>query len=838
MNLTDISLDGLGEFEDAKAGFIIRKYHLEEPWGYIFTTERLLLRVDQRGPDYAQFTPPGGTILFRRERYQTCPSIFVWVKTGPGRAFTNFYHPVIGFDPTREPEDYCCEFVPERALYTVTMDSIRCETELFVPIDKAVMVMTCRVANTSSQPREIELCPVMRPHMAAASLEVWDMPWLYQTVAYSNDKRPLFFLEMRSPNAEPLERERTFVITDLDSPDGAEVDYARFIGGGSFENPSTLYGGKPGVDASARHGYLAHSVANAVDARQGIAALSKKLVLKAGESLEFNMVTGKPGIDDPTRRPAFDEIEACCDLLTPDGRKRALSAARESYERFAGVRAISTPDKAFDRYVNEWLPLQLRWVGFLDRGWPSGMRGVRDCSEDTAAFPPLDPAYARRVLLTEFGMQRSDGWFPRQFSVHGKRGKHDLRLYVDGGNWVWALLDEYLRWTKDFAILDEPVDWLDSDDLDSVFDHLARAIDWYLAPENLGEHGICKMWEGDWNDGNYRSGVEGRGETVLGTCQLIITLKQAAEMVEHLDLGGDGALSVRWRERAEELKADLLRHALNSEGYLNGCFTDNGEWAYSNKDPDGRRRVNIPANAYGMLSGVLIGRTFDSALAAMMSVKLRDGWPLYYPAVNDPPIEKLGRAGRGDLVPGVVENGAIYNHGSHGFFGRGIAGSGHGDLLYDLLRYLMPYDQERHPVARAKTAPYGVPNHWKTAPGVEGRGGTCFLSGSISAGIRNVYNGMFGINPTYDALTIYPDLPSKWDRCRVRFAYLGSEMNVTYCRRDCSLGEAQPSACLRVFFDGREITDTRLDVLRGRVLPAIPDIEFAEGGSHEIVVEL
>ena len=196
MRLEDIDLHGLGEFTDMPGGFRVNRYHLEEPWGYIYTTSRILLRLDQRGPDYVQFAPPGGSVLFRRERYQSFPSLFVWVRTGPTRAFANFFGPVVGgFDAAmREPREFWCEYTPEKAHYHVMRDHIACDTELFVSQDEAEVVMTCKVTNAGIEEREIEVLPVMRPHLAAGSLAPWDLPSLYQKVGYSNESGQVCYL--------------------------------------------------------------------------------------------------------------------------------------------------------------------------------------------------------------------------------------------------------------------------------------------------------------------------------------------------------------------------------------------------------------------------------------------------------------------------------------------------------------------------------------------------------------------------------------------------------------------------------------------------------------------
>jgi len=271
MRLEDIQLDGLGVFTSEECGFQVDKYHLEEPWSYIYTTDKLLLRVDQHGLDYIQLLPPGGTILLKRERYQTVPSCFVWIKTGSQTAFSNFSRPTMGMLPYDEPVDFNCMYSPEKVVYRVCQDSILCETELFVSSDDPVVVMTCTITNTDSRSRELELYPIMRPHMASASLAPWDLPSLYQKTGYSNEEHSLFYLQLRSPAGIPEQRKHAFVFSDIDTPDAVEVSYASFIGRGSFECPEAVFSNKPlSISASDNYRYGQYSRENSVDGEQGV----------------------------------------------------------------------------------------------------------------------------------------------------------------------------------------------------------------------------------------------------------------------------------------------------------------------------------------------------------------------------------------------------------------------------------------------------------------------------------------------------------------------------------------------------------------------------------------
>ena len=92
---------------------------------------------------------------------------------------------------------------------------------------------------------------------------------------------------------------------------------------------------------------------------------------------------------------------------------------------------------------------------------------------------------------------------------------------------------------------------------------------------------------------------------------------------------------------------------------------------------------------------------------------------------------------------------------------------------------MLPYDQEAHPVDVARTAPYGIVNHWMSIDGQFGRGGSTFLSGSITTALRDVYGGMMGFGPTLDGITISPCIPSAWERASYVHNFRSGRFEVT-----------------------------------------------------------
>lgn len=836
MKLTDIDLKGHGRFVEEPATFECTRYHLPTAWDYVYTNGKVLLRVRHDGGGYLQIAPPGGPALFRQERGEVTPPFFTWVipegRKG-GAAFSNFWLPTVpDLPPGTEPDGYSCTFSPEAARYVLRQDGWVVETQLMVPPNDVALVMTVSLTNASRRRRRCTLVPVLKPHMAPFSLAPWDKPESYQTAAFFRlGRTPAIWMETRNPAGDASKRLRTAVVSDLEAT-AYEVSAAGLCGKGEWDSPQAVWNGKLArrIAKSASYPYGRASERNAAVGQPIVAALARKVSLAPGAKHEFTVVFGKlPDMPDGTL-PAKREVTKLTRYLRPDVRERALRQTRRRYEKLFALRRIDTPDDCLNRYVNEWLPLQLEWVNLLDRGWPTGMRGTRDAAQDATGIIPLDAELARERLAEILTVQRSDGWFLRQYSTEGPGGHHDRRPYVDSAIWVWELLWQYLCHTRDFRFLDRRLRWLDSTKRATVLEHATRLFGYYLARANLGEHGLCKIRGGDWNDSVNAAGLEGRGESVMVSCQVVLGLEQATALMRHRRRP---AAARKYLAGAKRLRRNLLKHALNRKGYFNGVFNDAGRWIFSPADPDGRARVSGTANSFAVIAGIVRGRACDRVFQALNRLKGPHGWRVFHPPIGKAPIEKLGRIGSGDKAPGLSENGTCYNHGSHGFLGRAAWVAGRGSMLHEVLRYMFPYDQDAHPIDVQKTAPYGVVNHWKEATGQDGVGGDTFLSGSISTALRNCYRGIVGFRPDLAHLVIDPCVASGWQGLTAEVPFLGGRFVVRISNPqhvECGVCELR--------LDG-EVTDVlRKDDRLGRVVGAIPMARLKHGGPHVIDVRL
>lgn len=752
--LSDLDLNGWGRFTDEPCGFEVLRFQLPRPWNYHLHNGHVLWDLHHDGWGRLQVDPPGGLFLLKMERFQVIPSWLVWlVPDGdPARAFSNFYRPVMapGAD-AREPEHYRCRFTPAAGRVTLEQDGWRVETGCETVAGQPAARMTVRIENRGRQGRALTLIPAVRPYATVATLAPWDVPELYHHTRYVGGPAHAFLLRGMSPGGLLAERHNVWCATDLAAGQIA-LDYAHFTGRGSWERPEAVLR----ADAEAWR-----TTAEAdVRGRRAVFAWRRDVLLGPGEAVSFRVALGLLPARADGHPPSAPEQALGVRWLTDPPAPAEPAASRR----------VELPDPVLSRYVSEYLDYQGRMV--LHRGWPCNMLGTRDAAQDYTCVVATEPARVRAFLLRLFEMERRDGWFVRQFSTAGRRGRHDERPYVDSAYFVWDLLHQYLCQTGDLGLLEERRPFLDDDEPATLREHARRLLEYYRLPANLGEHGLVKIREGDWNDAVNAAGLLGRGESVMVSCMAILAWRQGARLL------GDASYTAS----ADAMRHAVRAHALNPAGFLNGVFNDDGRWIFSDRDPDGACRLSVPVNAYGVLADVFEAREIGPLFARITATTNEHGVPLFWPPFGDEPIPRVGRLATGDLAAGLAENGAPYNHGSHGFLARAAAHAGLGDRLYELLQWLFPYDQRKHPVARTKAPPYAIANVWKTAPGWDGEGGDVFFTGGIAAGLRAVYEGLLGIEPVADGLALHPCLPSGWPGATAQYPFRGTVCDIRVIR--------------------------------------------------------
>ncbi|MEG1886746.1 MAG: hypothetical protein RR177_01345 [Oscillospiraceae bacterium] len=761
------------------ASYEITSLDMEVPWEYIYQNRDVLLRVDQFGPVNSQAIPPQDIMLFKREKDDRFSKWLTWIscdKINNGVPFTNFFRPVVSGNPEIKPDKLSITFAPEQATYYYEYQGVSVTTRFFIPNEGTDIVMKIAVKNSEHEELSFSIIPTLVPYVNPAQLAPWDKAEWYLKSGFGIDKELIFWSQLFNASSVKEKRRAVSLWSSGEGVSSMEISLEKFFGSGDTSNPAAIYKNALRLSAENCKGYGVYTDQNQIYGYPPVYASKYDVSLKKGEQREITQVLSMMDIKPDYELPSIGKASEPLCYFDDKFYDKKVEERKEFYDNLFAIRTIETNDAFFDHYVNTWLPLQMDWVASLDRGWPTGMRGSRDCANDFMGELYLDETRTKEIIGLLFQCQRTDGWFPRQISTNGRKGNHDLREFVDAGCFALEMLNEYLCVTGDFKALDEKLPWLDNDDESTLFEHSVKAVNYYINPENIGEHGLCKIRGGDWLDAVNRAGLKGNGETVMVTNQVIMAIQfviNISEKTNHLLLQKD-----IFKAAKENFALSIKKYAYNEKGFFNSVYTDNGEWVFSDKDPDGECRPYICSNAYSIISGVADKYMQKTAIAAMDTLKCETGYRLFYPGIGKKPIENVGRSGSGDGPIGLFENATPYNHGSHGFLARSLAVAGEADKLLEVLKFMLPYDQEKHATAQALNPPYAIVNCWQRIPGFMNRGGMMFLTGTIAMSLRLIYNWMLGIHPALDALELDPCVARDMGDVNVSFQLRGKSIKL------------------------------------------------------------
>lgn len=754
--------------EDVKAGYTITDAkNIPSPWYYIYQNRKILLYVDQNGPVKIQYQPPMGILLIKREIGETQSKWQVWIsckEINGGNPVSNFNSPKLTIGG-EEPK-FTVKFSPTTATYISVYKNAIITTEIFVPSDKATVCMKTTIKNVSGKDLEFTVLPSVFPYINVAQMVAWDLPeWYLSVKPRRNGKCLTLTGQMSSPDM--IKENERCVNFNMDYDENAEFthDMSSLIGCGNFFRPDAIVYDKP-LNRLMKEVESVPSFGS----RQATFAAKYLIKLKDGEEKTFTEVmTVQNAFSYSEEENAFEQA-----YFDKESYNKLVENTKAFYDNLFGKRTIKTSNKLYDDFINYFTPLQMYWVCSLDRGWPSAMRGTRDACQDFVGMLPLDCEWTKSNMLGLLEHQRRDGWFPRQVSSISRTAPHDMRYFSDGGAFFLELAYEYLTFTRDKSFLEERVYWLDSDEKSTVLEHILQVVSFYLDKVNIGEHGLCKVWYGDWWDPMDKIGMDGIGETVTVTAQMIVNLENFVKVLRWLEKDEYNCLIEEYLSARRKFIDAMRKHAYNKSGFFNGYYNDNKKWLLSDNDPDGESRLYLVSNAWAIISGCTTREMNDSILKNVKEMSLNEfgyntnskGFAVH--------IDKAGRKGNGNQP-----NPATYNH-AQSFLTRACCKAGYSEMAYDVTRYVLPIEDKYAPVELTFAPPYALANCYSCSKATPKRVGFQFLSGTVSYVLRNVYNSFFGINYELNGLTINPCMPSEFGDVEAKFEYLGKRFTVKY----------------------------------------------------------
>lgn len=786
-------------------------------WFYVYQNRKILLYVDQNGPVKIQYEPPSGILVAKRELGETESKWQVWIQSeglNDGIPVSNFNSPKLNCR-MKKPE-YTVSWTPSTATYTSKYENVDIISDILVPSDKATVSMKTTIVNKGDKTMDFTVTPAMFPYVNVPQMVAWDLPeWYLDTRSYLNGNALTIHGKMRSPEMD-YEKERSVTFNfDYDETAEFEVDLSMFTGAGNFLSPHSVL-----EESAYSYKFPDAKNENAFGGKKSVWAARYKCTLKPGESKTYTQVLTVQDSRSYSAEENEYERKYFCDAEY----EKILARTNKFYDDLFTVRTVKTENEIYNNFINNFAPLQMYWVCSLDRGWPSSMRGTRDASQDFAGMLPLDPKWTRELILSVFEHQRkSDGWFPRQISTISREAPHDMRYFCDGGAFLLELVHEYLVFTRDTSILWEKVWWLETDEKSTVLEHIESTVDFYIRPSSIGENGLTKVWHGDWWDVMDKIGLQGIGESVTATAQMIYNLKNLADMFDYLIKRGEldeSYLNVKMHylnARDGFIKA-MMEKAFNKLGYFNGYTNDNRKWLLSDCDPDGEERLYLVSNAWAIIAGL---GTLAEKRHILDEIEKRNFKFMGYHSNSNgfrTAIDKAGRQGNGNS-PGTNP----YNH-AQSFLVRAACAAGDAEMAYKATRYILPIEEEYAPPEFTHAAPFCIANAYSASKKTPHRVQLQYLSGTVSYVLRNVYSYFFGITYEYEGLSLKPCIPEEFGECSVKFSYLGKNFTLL----------CHPSEEKRITLNGKTWDKTKYSFEYAKDVCFIPDEDMQDENLIEI----
>lgn len=512
-----------------------------------------------------------------------------------------------------------------------------------------------------------------------------------------------------------------------------------------------------------------------VRARCGL--LQNKLTLAAGESRTLYYCIGFCEGEKALAEGRFAMLKEAPRLFAP-----------ERSERFGRLRT-QCPDARFNTVFNYWAEKQVSYCAI-------GKKAVRDNAQLAMGFLNFDTARAKKVLAECLAHQYRDGhcvllWYPVT----------DTKLYSDPSFWLsWAVC-EYIKETGEFFFLDEEFPWLDGGTA-SVAEHIKAAARWYADAKNQGAHGLPKLHYADWNDA-LNIPDENAESVFMAECVCLL-MREIAELFAR---AGDEAFS----EYAFALRctmADRLNACAWNGDYYIRAFSACGTVG-DRADKYGAFYIN--PQSFAIMAGVVPQERMQPLLRAVDEAVTPEGVRLCVPPYPQYDM-RMGRMS--GMLPGVYENGGIYNHAGC-FKVMADCVLGRAEEAYASLAAIVP-DGPYNPSERTTVEPYVFVNCYLKHPAVDMKCGPSWQTGTSAWGLRCYYEGILGIRREYGGLRILPCLPVAWENVYAERDYRGSRLRIFY--KNLHRGS------VRIFVDG-VLIDGQL------VRP------FSDGGEHTISVE-
>ncbi len=753
-----------GYFDLANKEYVITRPDTPAPWvNYLGDPAYgAIISNNAAGYSFVQSGANGRHLRFRFNSMMALPGRYIYLRDAESGDFWS-----ATWQPVGKPLDQYkseCRHGTAYSVMTSAYAGIETETTYYVPAGQTYEVWRSKITNTSDKPRTLSVFGFVE-FTNDNNYEQDQVNLQYTLFITRTERKGNKILQHINENSGKWadgsnHRERFFGMVGADVLDGCG-NLDKFIGPyRTYSAPIMVEEGK--CDDSMNFNSNA------------CGALRTEITLAPGETRELIYLLGQK--NDAESAAIMQRYEAAGTVDTE------IAALKAFWHGKLGNFEVETPSDEFNNMMNVWNAYQCfitfiwsRAASFVYCGLRNGY-GYRDTVQDIQGIIHLDPEMAAEKIRFMLSAQVDNGGgLPLVKFTHnaGHENTPDDPDYVketghpsyraDDALWLFPTIVKYIGESGNKAFLDETIVYANGGE-DTVYDHLKRAIRFSM--EHMGDHNMPAGLHADWND-CLRMGA--KGESTFVAFQLYYAMDVMRSMAK--DKGDTDYIA--YLDDVQKKLGDSLEKCWDEDRFIRG-IRDTGEIVGAKKDPEANMWLN--PQSWSVISGFASPEQADKAMESVHSILNTP----YGAKLLEPPYKEhfFDGALMHIFNADTKENGGIFSQ-SQGWLILAEGLLGHGDRAFEYFLESSPASMNDKAEIRV-LEPYvhGQFTESKASP-FEGRSHVHWLTGTASTVMVGCTEGICGIRPDADGISILPSIPHTWDGFKMKKRFRGKQLNIT-----------------------------------------------------------
>jgi len=758
-----------GYFDLANKEYVITRPDTPAPWvNYLGSPEYgAIVSNNAAGYSFVQSGANGRIARFRFNSMMALPGRYIYLRDAENGDYWS-----ATWQPVGKPLDSYkseCRHGTAYSVMTSEYADIKTETTYYVPAGQTYEVWRMKVTNNDSKERTLSAFGFIE-FTNENNYEQDQVNLQYTLFITRTERKGNKILQHINENSGKDETgsnhmERFFGVAGAQVLDGCG-NLDKFVGAyRTYSNPIMVEEGK--CDDSMNFN------------SNSCGALRTELTLAPGETKEIIYVLGQKNDAESAEILASYEQAGKVD--------EELNALKSYWHNKLSNFEVETPSEEFNNMMNVWNAYQCfitfiwsRAASFVYCGLRNGY-GYRDTVQDIQGIIHLDPEMAAEKIRFMLSAQVSNGGgLPlvkfnhnaghencpdeqNEASAYAKETGHPS-YRADDALWLFPTIVKYIGESGNKGFLDEVITYAEEGGGEAtVYEHLKNAIRFSM--ERLGDHDMPAGLHADWND-CLRLGAKGESTFVA------FQLYYAMSVIRDMAADKNDTEYIAYIDGVQAKLAETPEKCWDEDRFIRGIRED-GVIVGAKADPEANMWLN--PQSWSVVSRFA---SEEQAEKAMDSVHELLNTP-YGAKLLDPPYKEhyFDGALMHIFNPDTKENGGIFSQ-SQGWLILAEGLLGHGDRAFE-------YFMESAPAAMNDKAeirvmePYvhGQFTESRQSP-FEGRSHVHWLTGTASTVMVGCTEGICGIRPDADGITIAPSIPAAWDGFKMKKNFRGKQLNI------------------------------------------------------------